>query len=1046
MNRTRIRHGLAAVAILAALGSRSSGAAQDGPTVIRAASHAGFGRVVLETNSQASYHVEQNGDHVTIHFMAPVVLAKPPAAPRNVVSITGDDQTIDVAVQSGSVIRSTRFGNQLVLDVLDPAKAAPVTKPPPPTSAPAAGAKPTPAPEAPPATAPAVTTAPAPAPAQAPSHGPYPAPARSPAPQATAAAQPAAPAVAPKTDPKLKPAVAPAVPQVTPAPTARPATQAPTPKPPVPAAVPVAPVAAPVQTQPLAPPAAPPAAAPPATVEMTRQPAPNLSEADHPIALLARRIKLPKGTDGSGFLVPFSDTTGAAAFQEGDTTYVVFDERRPIDMAALKGDPVFGQASVQTLPNGTLIGLPLPPSLSVAIAQTPQGWRIEALATAPKPQPIAAIYTAGRLTMPAEQAADVVSLADPDTGATLLIGTQRRPGQAVTSARRNVEFISRPTVQGVVIEPLSDAIVLKTTPTGFTLGTASGDLALSPPNASMDGLMDAANLTRQLNFSPLHPDELMRHLTQQVSEAAMTQPLARGPKHRAAAESMISLGMDAEAESLLRIAAGQDPKEAASPATTALTAIAALLAGRTAEADGLDDPRLTGTDEIALWRGVRQAIRDPGSPTAAAVFATTAPLAAQYPAAIRDRILPLILETMIQGGEIAPAARMLDQRPDDPRLAYAQALRVQADGETDRALAMLDALAAGHDQFDRARAALRAIELRLAAGKLDKSRAADAMDKLLYAWRGDDRDLSLRQRVAELRVQTGAGRAALSTLRQAEADFPEQAPAVHERLKDTFGRLIRDQGIKTMAPLDLVSLVDENADLIAGPDDEEAIAQTLADRLLDLDLPDRARPLLEKLMRSAASDVARARLGAALATLASREKDDTGALAMLDASEGSGFPADLVEQRAVLRATAMARHGDPQGAVAVLAAVRTGPAAAARGQILENANDWAAAAQAWSDCASLTVPASGPLDAPGTQTILRLTTATARANDDAGLAALRGKYADRIGAGPLGDMFRLLTAEPIRTSTDIGRSKRETNLAQSLPAGLKAMQGATAAR
>ena len=35
----------------------------------------------------------------------------------------------------------------------------------------------------------------------------------------------------------------------------------------------------------------------------------------------------------------------------------------------------------------------------------------------------------------------------------------------------------------------------------------------------------------------------------------------------------------------------------------------------------LADPKLDGTDEIALWRAVRQAIQDQGSPSAAAVFA-----------------------------------------------------------------------------------------------------------------------------------------------------------------------------------------------------------------------------------------------------------------------------------------------------------------------------------------------------------------------------------------------------------------------------------------
>ena len=153
-------------------------------------------------------------------------------------------------------------------------------------------------------------------------------------------------------------------------------------------------------------------------------------------------------------------------------------------------------------------------------------------------------------------------------------------------------------------------------------------LALSDPANAIDSLSEGTSLTRRLHFIASAPDALLRRLTEQITDPGMTPPGARGPKRRTAAESMIGLGMDAEAESLLQMAAEQDPKEAASADTAALTAIAALLAGRPAEAAGLDDPRLSGTDEIALWRAVKQAMQDPGSPTAAAVFATTAPLAA----------------------------------------------------------------------------------------------------------------------------------------------------------------------------------------------------------------------------------------------------------------------------------------------------------------------------------------------------------------------------------------------------------------------------------
>jgi tetratricopeptide (TPR) repeat protein len=808
---------------------------------------------------------------------------------------------------------------------------------------------------------------------------------------------------------------------------------------------------APVKAQPLSPPTetAAHSAPEPAVPEATRQILPGrdiLPENEGPVGLIARRVKLPKEMDGTAFLVPFDTTTGAASFHGLDSTYIVFDERRPVDMAALRSDPIFGAASVRLLPNGTLLRIPLPQGLSIALTQIPRGWRIAALTATPKQQPIAAALVDGRLGLAAEQSGNIVHLADPDTGATLLVGTQHRPGQGVATTRRSTEFILRPTIQGVVVEPLSDAIELTQVQTGFTLSGNPGGLALSSAISVTETLMDSASLTRRLNFSTMRPEAVMQRALMQLKEAAAAPQLARGLKHHAAAESLMALGLAAEAESLLRMAAEQDPREAASPDTAALTAIAALLAGRTTEADALLDPRLDGTDEIALWRAVRLATLDEGSPGAAAVFAATAPLASQYPAPIRDRILPLMVETMIQGGELGPAARLLAQRKNDPKLSYAQALMRQAEGETDQALGMLDALANGHDQFDRARAAIRAVELRLATRELDKAQAADALDKLLYAWRGDARELTLRERVADLRGQTGAWHAALETLRQAETDFPEQAVLVHGRLKDTFAAMIRDQGAVRIPPIEFVSMVDENTDLMPPSGGDEELEQSLADRLLALDLNDRAKPVLEKLLRSAQADVPKARFGFGLATLKSREGDDAGVQQVLDASEGHDLPPDLVEQRTILRAGSVARLGDPSAGAAMLAPLRTLRATEARAQVWENALDWPQAAQAWTDVAALTLPESGMLDDAQSRTVLRLATATARSGDDAGLADLRAKYGARIGSGPLADMFRLLTAEPIRTTADMGRSKREMSLAASVPAGLRAMQSGTATR
>ncbi|WP_428542051.1 hypothetical protein [Rhodopila sp.] len=1027
---------LAAAAGQAALPAASS-ATLPVITVVRSATYFDHGRLVIETNGQTEYQVRQAGNHVMVRFADGIVLGRPPASPRNVVDIVTDGAALDLTIQRGARIHAMRLDGRVVIDILG-AWAGPRAMEHPAlsmASSPELGGRSaggsasaiaalqrTPAAAAPASPSEAGQT-------MAPSagQGAVGQPVSSHRVAGQTAAAPAGQGTSGQHGPLQTASGKTASGQ-------RLARQT----------VPTASAQSASGQTSSAQTASGQSSADPDVVQTTEPLSPGrdvMPESDGPLSLLARRVSLPKEMAGTAFLIPFDATTAAAAFRGGDNAYIVFDERRPVDMSMLRGDPVFAAASVQLLPNGTLVRIPLAHGQSIALTQFPHGWRIAALNGEAKQQPIVASFTGGHLNLAAEQPGDVLSLADPDTGATLLVGTQHRPGQAISNIRRGAEFVLRPTTQGVAVEALADAVVLRQTASGFSLSGGPGGLLLSPPSSATDALMGAALLTRRLSFSTIPPEALRRLARAQLNDAAEAPPLARGLKRHLAAQSLLSLGMAAEAQSLLHLAALQDPKEAGSADTEALTAIAALLAGRPQDADGLKDPRLDGSDEIALWRAIRQAMADDGSPGAAAVLAATAPLVFQYPQAIQEHILPLILETMIKGGELDPAARLLDQRKDDPKLDFARATLRQAEGDTDQALAMLDALSNGHDQFDRARAAVRAVELRLSTGKLDKAAAADALDKLLYAWRGDGRELALRERVAELRGQTGQWRSALATLRQAQTDFPEQAAPLQQRLKETFAAMVRAEGEQQLPAIDFVASVDENADLTPGPGEDETVQQLLADRLVALDLPERAKPVLQKLLHSAKTDVAKARFGLSLARLDARDGNNAGVKADLDASEASGLPPDLAEQRTIMRAGSVAGLGNPPAAAAMLAELRSAPATAARAEILENASDWAGAEQAWSDNLALTVPEAGILNEAQTRTVLRLATASARVGDDAELTKLRGQYGKRIGPGPLADMFRLLIAEPINTTADITRSQREVSLAASLPAGLKALQG-----
>ncbi len=794
-------------------------------------------------------------------------------------------------------------------------------------------------------------------------------------------------------------------------------------------------------------PSAPQPSTPIATAPDAPQPAPLRPVAQAPLPAPAGPVAIAAGLSGRTLALPFAPATGAAAFRRGGEVVVVFDEPRPLDLAALHGKPGFGDATVQMLPAATVLHLPLPAQDTLRLARDIDGWTLTELPQSDA-APLAAIgadAAAGRLLLTATSPAQIVSVPDLATGAVLLVGTQQQPGEGVPVALRSPDFRLLATLQGVAVEPISDNDVLRLAPTGFVLEGGEGrGLALPPADAGTRAAAEAALLTRRWDFPALPIPALQRRLQAAMDDAANAAPQARAARRLVAVQALLALGLDAEAAALAQLAATEDARAAEAPDAAGLAAVAALLAQRPEQSAAIDDPRLSGSDEVALWRAVRQTELRPGAPAAARVLATTLPLVLAYPAPLRERLLPLAAETMVLGDARDAARRLLDARKDDASLDFPRALLDEVEGRTASALATLDRLARSPDRSLRARAAVRAVELRLHTGAITTVQAADALDRLIYAWRGDGRELALRLRVAELRMTTGAWRRALALLRDtadgpaAEA-WPDQVPDVRARMRADFAAALEADRRTPLSPFDFVALIDDNPDLLPAGAAGAALAERVADRLAALDLPDRAAKLLQKLVDGTPAGPARAEIGARLATLRLDAGDPAGTLTALSDSAATDLPAGLQERRTIVFARATAARGGLAPAVAALAALDTPAATDARASLLEGANDWPAAEAALADYARLTVPADGKLDEAAGRTVLRLAAAAAQAGDEAMLAHLREETLPRLPAGKLADVLQVLTERPVAGVGDLPRAAEETALARALPADLHAL-------
>jgi len=996
------------VAFAAALPWAAAASAEEAVGV-RFGVHPSHNRVVFDWPSPAEYALAREGDRLRITF------ARTPRIegvaerrlPPLVTGFAAEGDSVVLTLRPGARVRDFRLGGRVVIDVLPAGQALPQEAPQRPASRQAA-----------PAQGPARALAPT-TPSAAPQSGPEPARGTSadPAQPQLLAALPLPPPPPPEPPPATSSRLASAPPRP-----ANPAERNALGK-----------DQAPAGAEPQAP-----AALPPPVPQ--RQAPISLSAAPH------------RGTEGPAIRLPFERDTGVAVLRRGGELWVVFDDPRPIDLSALRNDPLLSQATLSVGPASTLLRIPIPSPATARVLPAERGLIVEVLpagGAADQSIPAEVIETdAGRrLLLRTTGAGRAVHLADPETGEILLVGTLRSAEARQPIARSFAQFSLVPTLRGVAVATQSDHLSLRPQDEGFVLAAGpqvDAGLAVTPGGIAAPDVLSGHGLTRAFDFPALPQEALAERVKLLRREAAAAPPLARTRPRLALAEAMLALGFGVEARAVLEIAAADDPAIGATPRWAALAGAASLLAGRLEEArPALRDRRLDGTDEITLWRAwLADQEGEPATATAP-LYAATAALLPAYPDALRLRLGVAASEAMAAGGQAAAAAQLLARLGDLPALALARAYLVEAQGRIDEALAAYEALGAERDRRVRARALTRAVELALREGRIGPPEAAARMEPLLYAWRGDSSERLLRLRAAELRGEAGDWLGALALLRETESAFPEHLSEIRPRTVRAFLALFRDGAADALPPAQAVALFEESADLLPTGPAGDAIVSRIAERLVALDLTHRAAVMLARLAAAQPEGgLDRARTGLRLAQLRLADGDAAGALAALSASEAERMPAALATERLILRARAIAAAGDRQGALSLLRGLPGG--AEARAEIAAAERDWAEAARALSELAEAQLPPAGqPLDEPQRRLLVRLAAAAALAGDTATLASLAASHGAEMANGPFGEPFRVLTAEPVSAVADLPRLAAEVAAARGLPRAIAAIGAAT---
>jgi hypothetical protein len=753
-------------------------------------------------------------------------------------------------------------------------------------------------------------------------------------------------------------------------------------------------------------------------------------------------LRYATADEGATLRFEWSKPVGAAVFRRGAYLWIVFGAPIPVDLADLRAKGQAAVTAVQQVPHATatILRLATLKGFNPSLRRIDNAWIVELT-----PQILQPGAPAGVSLQPGAQPpraffavrdpGEPIVFRDPEIGDNLIVVPVGQVGQGIAREERLVDFTALLTAQGVVLRPANDGVIARAVANGVEVTSRFG-LTMSDENdralrrsEAQPKLFDLADW-----FGARDGDVLKRRraLQQDIVAAA---PVSRSGARLDLARFYFAHGYGPEALGVIEAIQRDDPGFAADPKVRALVGACMLLAGdEDGAAHELALHALDDEQDIALWRGsLAFAKRD--WPRAAAEFARGEPLLASYPKLLRNRLALQAAEAMLTTGQQEDAGRYLDLvLKDSPsasdraaaQLLSARALEVAGEGEQSRAI--LDKLAAGDDRPSRARAVLARTLADLDSGALTRGQAIEALDGLRFAWRGDDFELVLLRRLGELKFKDGDYRGGLEALNQAMTNFPDHPEhrAVAQQLTAAFSDLFVGPEAENVPPLKALALYDEYRELTPAGDKGDQIIARLVDRLVGVDLLDRAAALLEKQVQFRLTGKDKARVATRLALVQLLDRKPAAALATLDANAGpagskpsADIDANLLRQRQQLRARALLDLHRPDEALAILGDDNSVEADQLRADIFWRDKNWSEAAKTFARLTGAARIREGQLDEDAARTILNWGTALTLADDRPGIAKLAAAYGTAMEASPFRDAFRVIAGGSAASSGDI---------------------------
>ena len=745
-------------------------------------------------------------------------------------------------------------------------------------------------------------------------------------------------------------------------------------------------------------------------------------------------LALPPGLDSVVTLrFDWNEPVAAAVFRRAGYLWAVFDKAKEMDLDSLRtaGGNVIRTIERVPAKRATALRLTTVSGINPSIRRDGLSWILEF-----RKQPLAPVTTieanpepnspvGARLFFSVPEPGNVIAIRDPEVGDNLVVVPVIPLGHGVTWNYRYPQARILLSGQGVVIQPRIDDLRIKPLRQGVEI-TSGGGLKISPVTEQ---------LLAKIKLGPTKPLSRVFDLDQwrrgglaafnaNKYEFQNAIAVAKGKDREKARLDLAHLyfanNMAAEALGVLQLVGEDRPEIVNEPDFKALRGASNVLMGRLDEAkEDLYQPVLDNIDEAIFWRAILRA-KDNDLAGAAPDLKRTSGITFPYPNNLKIPLAAIAADAAVETGDIRQATRFLDvlnvigpSPAQKSELNYITGRLRELAGDFDEAIGLWEEVQRGTHRPSRAKAARARAELLFKLNRITAAEAIEELEKLRFSWRGDIFEFGLLRRLGELYVTDGKYREGLRTLKQAAIHFRdnEKAIEVTQDMVDIFSRLYLDDEADQMPPVAAIALYDDFKELTpAGPKGDEMIRK-LADRLVAVDLLDRAAQLLDNQVKFRLKGTERARVGARLALVYILDRKFDKAIETLETSNGKGLPEALASQRRHLMARALVDMNRGKEVLPLLEADASADADLLRAEIYWQRRDWTEVSRYLTRLIrgeGQTPPQT--LDDRQARHVLDLAVALTLSGNELALARLREGYGSAMAKGPFKDAFQLIAS------------------------------------